>query len=457
MTKKSSNNEEIAKFVNYLKEKDFIYSGSEIYGGLSNTWDFGPLGSLLKQNLKNYWIKKFIIEQNNNYFFDSSIMLNNGVWKASGHVDKFNDPMIDCKECKNRFRADHLVEEITNVSATNLSNKEMFDIIDKTDCPVCKKHDWTSVREFKLMFETSTSKTDSNEESIIYLRPETAQGIFINFNNYKNKTFGKVPFGIGQVGKAFRNEITPGNFIFRTKEFEQMELEYYVNASDEDQAFEQYLTLTKDFLSDLGLDAADVDIYNVPKDELAHYSKKTIDFEFEFPFGKKELLGIANRGDFDLRNHSDHSGTKLEMLDENNEKYYPSVIETSMGVERLLYAILWTAYKNMLQDETNYLKMPQQIAPYEVVVLPLTKHHIDQSREFTTYLKQSRLNLRVITLEKGNIGKRYKRADEMGIPFAITIDDEFEGQKMVTIRTASNKEQIRIETDKVEDFFLTNK
>ncbi len=452
-----NNKEEIVKFINYLKEKDFIYSGSEIYGGLSNTWDFGPLGSLLKQNLKNHWIKRFILDQDNNYLFDSSIMLNNAVWKSSGHVDKFNDPLIDCKQCKNRFRADHLVEDITKESAANLTNQQMFDIINQIDCPVCKKHDWTSVREFKLMFETSTSKTGTNDDSIIYLRPETAQGIFINFNNYKNKTFGKIPFGIGQIGKAFRNEITPGNFIFRTKEFEQMELEFYTKNVDEDSTFETYLELTKQFLNELELNPLDISLFDVPQEELAHYSKRTIDFEFNFPFGKKELLGIANRTNFDLKNHSEQSGIKLEVLGDNNEKYYPSVIETSMGVERLLYAILWTSYKKMIENDSNYLAIPKIIAPYEIAILPLTKNHIEEAQKMMNDLKKSRLILRILFLEKGNIGKRYKRSDEMGIPFAITIDDEFSFNQSITIRTASNKEQIRIEANQLENYFLMNK
>ncbi len=444
----------INSFINFLKEKGFIYSGSEIYGGLSNTWDYGPLGSLLKKNLKDLWINSFIFQQKNNFLLDSSIMLNNKVWEASGHVEKFNDPLIDCKKCKSRFRADHLVEENTQVKTGNLSIKEMETIIkDKISCPKCQSNNWTDVREFKLMFETSNSKTKSD---LIYLRPETAQGVFINFNNYKNGKFGKLPFGIGQIGKAFRNEITPGNFIFRTKEFEQMELEYYFHdLGNGNDYFEEYVSIVEKFLKKVGIADKNFRLFEVPKDELAHYSKRTIDFEYNFPFGWGELLGIANRGNFDLTNHSQHSQEKLNYRLEDGEVIIPSVIETSIGVERLLFSILWEAWTNKTE---NYFPIPQEIVPYKMVFLPLTKNEIELTNKIIEeIITPSKVFSNILVFEKGNIGKRYKHADEFGIPFSITIDQEtksLDGE--VTIRFAKTKEQIKIKIKELEDFFFKN-
>lgn len=439
-------------FLTFLKEKGFVYPGSQIYGGLANTWDYGPLGSILKNNLKKLWIKEFIYKQPNNFLLDTSIFLNPKVWQASGHVDKFNDPLIDCKKCKNRFRADKLVEE--EFGLKNISNEEMTQKIQsELKCPNCGKQDWSDVREFKLMFETSNSKTS---DDLIYLRPETAQGIFIDFNSYKEGIFGKIPFGIGQIGKAFRNEVTPGNFIFRTKEFEQMELEYFVYPDDEDEnlGFNFYLQVIKQFLKKIGLKKENIKSFNVPKNELAHYSKRTIDFEYNFPFGWGELLGIANRSNFDLTNHSKNSDEKLSYF-ENKERYVPSVIETSMGVERLLFAILWETYNlKEHQDNQDFMDFTYALAPYKLAILPLTKAELEFAKKIEAKLHDSYVIENTLLIEKGSIGKRYKRIDEIGIPFAITVDEKTLKEKTITIREGINKNQTIIKISDLEIFLL---
>ncbi len=439
-------------FLTFLKEKGFVYPGSQIYGGLANTWDYGPLGSILKKNLKKLWVKEFIYKQENNFLLDTSIFLNPKVWKASGHIDKFNDPLIDCKKCKNRFRADKLIEE--NFGLKNLSNEEMTQKIQsELKCPNCGKQDWSEVREFKLMFETSNSKTS---DDLIYLRPETAQGIFIDFNYYKEGIFGKIPFGIGQIGKAFRNEITPGNFIFRTKEFEQMELEYFVypDEDEENLGFNFYLQIIKQFLKKIGLKKENIKSFNVPKDELAHYSKRTIDFEYKFPFGWGELLGIANRGNFDLTNHSKHADEKLSYF-LNKERYIPSVIETSMGVERLLFAILWEAYnRKEHQENQDFMDFTYALAPYKLAILPLTKSEVEFAKKIDSKLHDSYVIENTLLLENGSIGKRYKRVDEIGIPFAITVDEKTLKDKTITVREGLTKNQTTIKIADLEIFLL---
>lgn len=438
--------------ISHLKDKGFVYSGSSIYGGLANSWDFGPLGSILKDNIKTEWKRFFIDQEPNTFHLDSGIILNPKVWEASGHVGKFNDPMVDCKECKTRFRADHLIEESKDINADNLSFEEQTKIINKEiDCPSCGKNNWTEVRAFELMFKTSGSKT--GDEETLYLRPETAQGIFINFKNVVDTSNPKIPFGIGQVGKAFRNEVTPGNFIFRTKEFEQLELEFFLYESESDKWFEYFTNKINDFLTkNLGISKENIIEYNVPGDSLAHYSKRTIDFEYKFPFGNGELLGLADRGNYDLSNHN------LEFNDQaKGKKYIPNVIETSMGVERLLFALSC----EFLVDEKDedgkrtVFKLPYVLAPYKASVMPLTnKQDAEAEKLFRDLLKS---NIGPITYTKsGTIGKRYRKQDSIGTMFSITYDFDSLEDKKVTIRHRDTMEQERVFIKDIEKYIINN-
>lgn len=446
------------EIISHLKDKGFVYSGSSIYGGLANSWDFGPLGTMLKNNIKDSWKTFFIDQEENIYHLDSSIILNSKVWKSSGHIDKFNDPMIDCKSCKERFRADHLIEEENNINVDSLSFEEQTKMIHKNiKCPNCKASNWTNVRAFELMFKTSSSKTNE-DESNLYLRPETAQGVFINFNNVVNTLNAKVPFGIGQVGKAFRNEVTPGNFIFRTKEFEQLELEFFVEEKDANKSFEEYLQKIRNFLEILGLSSKNLKEYKVPKESLAHYSLGTTDFEYKFPFGWGEILGLANRGGFDLENHSKNSNEKMEYFDQaNNRRYTPFVIETSMGVERLLFAI---ASELLITEKTSdgereVFKLPFNIAPYKASVLPLTNKIEKEAKDlFKSLLKE---NIGPINFSKGgSIGKRYRKQDAIGTMFAITYDFDSLKDKMVTIRHRDTMKQERIKIKGIKEYIFNN-
>ncbi len=369
-------NKDINKLAMFLKEKGFVYPGSSIYGGLANSWDYGPLGALLKENLKREWTNFFIKQQPNNFLLDSSILLNRKVWKASGHEDKFNDPLIDCKHCKTRYRADHLLEDI-NVNPAGKTNEQLTELIaqHKILCPKCEtKTNWTEVRNFELMFKAEMSKNEK-ESDFTYLRPETAQGVFINFTNVVNSLNPKIPFAIGQIGKAFRNEITPGNFIFRTKEFEQMEYELFVKPSEADHEYEKTVKLIDHFIFDLlKINKTNIRKKDIAKDELAHYSSRTIDYEYQFPFGWKELLGFANRTDFDLKTHEKFSSEKLSYRDHiTNEKYIPYILEASFGVERLMLALLSEAYFNeTLESERQVLKLPFELAPYKLAIASLS-------------------------------------------------------------------------------------
>lgn len=443
----------------HLKEKGFVYSGSSIYGGLANSWDFGPLGTMLKNNIKDSW-KKFFIDQEfeaDIYHFDSSIILNPNVWEISGHVGKFNDPMIDCKSCKGRFRADHLIEDNLKINADNLSFEEQTNKIhENISCSTCGEKNWTDVRAFELMFKTSSSKT--SDDDILYLRPETAQGVFINFKNVVDTLNAKVPFGIGQVGKAFRNEVTPGNFIFRTKEFEQLELEFFTKGDDSNHWFEFFLKRINEFLLSLGLKKENFREYEVPDDSLAHYSSRTVDFEYNFSFGWGELLGLANRGDYDLTNHTNGSNENLEYNDQaNGQKYIPHIVETSMGVERLLFAIVSEALvtEGLEDGEREVLKLPFNLAPYKIAVMPLTNKLEDETKDL--YRKLLKLDLGPITYSKGgSIGKRYRKQDSIGTPFSITFDfDSIEDGK-VTIRNRDTMNQERINIENINKYILNN-
>lgn len=444
------------EIISFLKDKGFVFLGSEIYGGLANSWDYGPLGSMLKDNIKNIWKKYFIDQEPNIFHLDSSIFLNSKVWKASGHLEKFNDPMVDCKNCHQRYRADHLVTDFCKINTTNLSNKELSEIINKINCPNCNKKEWTDVRSFQLMFEVDNSIIGKKE--ILYLRPETAQGIFINFLNIINTSNPPIPFGVGQVGKAFRNEVTPGNFIFRTKEFEQMELEFFIKPKEQNKWFIFYVNKINEFFKILGLSPRNIKEIEVPKKELAHYSSRTIDFEFNFPFGWEELLGIANRKDFDLVKHSKHSNKLLEYIDKkNNEKYIPHIIEISFGVERLLYAIIANSFKTQKIDdgEREVLELPFSLAPYKLAIAPLTNKLNKEAIEIYHSLLKQDLGPIILTMG-GTIGKRYRKQDAIGTPFVVTYDFDSTKDEKVTIRFRNSMKQERILISSIKNYIFKN-
>ena len=437
------------KLVNYCKQYGFIFQGSEIYGGLANTWDYGPLGRELKNNIKEAWWNKFIKESNNkykNYGLDSAILMNPEVWVASGHVASFSDPLIDCKKCKSRERADKLIEDFTKGKETGdgWDNQKLENYIKDNNipCPKCGAHDFTPIRKFNLLFETHQGVTEDSK-SIVYLRGETAQGIFVNFMNVQRSMRAKVPFGIGQIGKSFRNEITPGNFTFRTREFEQMELEFFCKPNTDLEWFKFWKDNCLNFLEYLGLSKENCRYRDHEKEELSFYSKATTDIEYKFPMGWGELWGIADRTDYDLTVHMNHSKANLQYLDpETNEKYTPYVIEPSVGVDRLVLAILTECYdKETLEngEEREVLRINPFLAPYKVTVLPLIKkYHGEKAEEIYEQLSKTFMT---DYDDSGNIGKRYRRSDVVGTPFAVTIDDNTLKDDTVTIRERDSMEQ----------------
>ncbi len=444
------------KLVAYCKQYGFIFQGSEIYGGLANTWDYGPLGKELKENIKRCWWKRFIQENRYNYGLDAAILMNPEVWVASGHVASFADPLIDCKKCKTRHRADKLIEEFTHGAETGdgWSNEKLETYIRDNNivCPNCGKSDFTPIRQFNLLFETHMGVTD-DAKSKVYLRGETAQGIFVNFNNVCRSMRAKVPFGIGQTGKSFRNEITPGNFIFRTREFEQMELEFFCKPGTDLEWFNYWKQYCLNFLEDLGLKAENLRYRDHEKEELCFYSKATTDVEYKYPMGWGELWGIADRTDYDLSVHEKHSKTDLKYLDpETNEKYLPYVIEPAVGVDRLLLAILVDAYheEELENDTREVLKISPALAPYKVSVLPLAKkYHSEKANEVYNMLAK---NFMTSYDESGSIGKRYRRADACGTPFCVTIDDETINNNTVTVRDRDTMEQVTLKLDELVDY-----
>lgn len=452
MKKKYSQDE----IVNHLKATGYFFQNSEIYGGLSNSWDFGPLGSLIKKNIRDLWWEYFVTKRTNIVPLDSSIICNPSVWKASGHLDNFSDPLIDCKKCKNRFRVDKLINDFLNDSIVNENNTfdDMKKIIaeNKINCPNCNSNDWTEIRNFNLMFETYIGTTEG-KKSTVYLRPETAQGIFVNFKNIQRTMRKKIPFGVAQIGKSFRNEITPSNFIYRSREFEQMELEYFTNLENEDKDFDSLLQDMENFIiKELGISKDKIKQNEYSKDEIAHYSKKTVDLFFDFPHGWSELCGISNRGNFDLKNHSEHSKKDLEYFDElNNKKYFPSVIEPSMGLDRLVYAALIDAYEvQEIEDDSRiFLSLDKKIAPYRFCVLPLTNKLKNEAKEL--YEKIVSYGYSCSYDEAGSIGKRYRRQDAIGTYECITFDfDSIENdKKTITIR---NRDTMNQETIKIDEF-----
>ena len=413
--------------VSLAKRRGFIYQGSDVYGGLSGTWDYGPLGVTLKRNIMNLWWKMFVDARDDMYGVDAAILMNQKVWKASGHVDTFTDPLVECSNCKGRFRADK---------------------IDTSKCPTCgKTGTFGEARQFNMMFKTNVGPVE-DEKSISYLRPETAQGIFTNFKNVVDSFYPDMPFGIAQQGKAFRNEISPRDFIFRSREFEQMEIEYFVHPDKWEEAFEMWRKLVWEWCEALGLPKESVHELEVPENDRAHYSKRTIDFEFDFPIGREELLGLAYRTDFDLGNIQRDSGKSMEyVVKGTNEKFVPHVIEPSFGLERALMAVLTSAYR---EDEQNgekrvYLALPEHLAPVRYCVSPLLKNKtelVEKARMVYEALKKKHGN--VMWDDNGNIGKRYRRQDEIGTPKCIVIDFDTLDDDTVTVRDRDTTEQIRV-------------
>lgn len=443
------------KLVAFCKQYGYVFQGSEIYGGLANTWDYGSLGVLLKNNIKNAWTKKFIQEDINCVGLDSAILMNPKTWEASGHIATFSDPLIDCKKCKMRHRADKLVEADGIEDAGGMNHEELMNYIREHNvtCPNCGALDYTDVREFNLMFKTFQGVTE-DAKSTIYLRPETAQGIFVDFLNVQRSMRLKVPFGIGQVGKSFRNEITPGNFIFRVREFEQMEMEFFCKPGEELKWHKYYKDYCYNFLLSLGVKSENLRLRDHSKEELSFYSNATTDIEYKFPFGFGELWGIASRTDYDLSRHQEVSGVSQAYLDpETNEKYIPYVIEPSVGVDRLFLTILCDAYdvEQLENNETReVLHLHPYLAPYKVAVLPLAKkYHSEKAYEVFKKLASS---FSCSYDEAGSIGKRYRRNDAIGTPFSITVDDETINNNTVTVRDRDTMEQEVVKLDELENY-----
>ncbi len=440
------------KIVALCKGRGFVYPGSEIYGGLANTWDYGPLGVELKNNIKKAWLKKFVQESPYNVGLDSAILMNPQTWVASGHIGGFSDPLMDCKECKTRHRADQLIESQSDANPAGWTNDQMAEFIETHDikCPNCGKKNFTSIRQFNLMFKTFQGVTEDSKAEL-YLRPETAQGIFVNFNNIQRTTRKKVPFGVGQVGKSFRNEITPGNFIFRVREFEQMELEFFCKPGTDLEWFQYWRSYCKDFLLGLGINEEHLRLRDHSPEELCFYSKATTDFEYLFPFGWGELWGIADRTDYDLTQHMKTSGKSMEYFDpETNEKYIPYVIEPSLGVERLFLSIVCEAYDEEeigdgeKSDVRTVMHLHPALAPVKAAILPLTKKLKEPAIELYTKLAKK---WNVEYDEAGQIGKRYRRQDEIGTPFCITYDFDTLEDGCVTVRDRDTMAQERIKID----------
>ncbi len=442
------------KLVALCKGRGFIYPGSEIYGGLANTWDYGPLGVELKNNIKRAWLKKFVQENKYNVGLDSAILMNPQTWVASGHIGGFSDPLMDCKECKTRHRADNLIEDFDGTNVAGWSNDQMMNYIrDKgITCPNCGKANFTDIRQFNLMFKTFQGVTEDSK-SELYLRPETAQGIFVNFANVQRTTRKKIPFGVGQVGKSFRNEITPGNFIFRVREFEQMELEFFCKPGTDLDWFHYWKDFCKNWLLSLGIKEENLRLRDHSPEELCFYSKATTDFEYMFPFGWGELWGVADRTDYDLTQHIKTSGQKLEYFDpETNEKYVPYVIEPSLGVERLFLSLVTEAYdEEQLEDGTTRTVMHFHpfLAPFKAAVLPLSKKLAEPAQAIADELCKY---FPVDYDDAGAIGKRYRREDEIGTPFCVTYDFDSENDKCVTVRERDSMQQVRIPIDDVRKY-----
>ena len=448
------------KVVSLCKNRGIIYPGSEIYGGLANTWDYGPLGVEFKNNVKKAWWKKFVQQSKYNVGLDSAILMNPEVWVASGHVGSFSDPLIDCKECKSRFRADKLIEDfyfennLGDINVDGWENEKVEELMKEKNicCPNCKKQNFTGIRRFNLMFKTFQGVTEDSK-SEIYLRPETAQGIFVNFKNIARTSRKKVPFGIAQVGKSFRNEITPGNFTFRTREFEQMELEFFCKPGEDLEWYDYWKNYSFNWLLSLGMNEETLRLRDHEQEELSFYSKATCDIEFLFPFGWGELWGIADRTDYDLSRHIEVSGEDLRYIDPvTNEKYIPYCIEPSLGADRVALAFLCNAYDEEEigeGDVRTVLRLHPALAPFKAAILPLTKKLSDKSDEIYDELSKYFM---IDTDVSGSIGKRYRRQDEVGTPFCITVDFDTLEDDCVTVRFRDTMEQERIKISELKDF-----
>ena len=453
------------KIVALAKNRGYVYPGSEIYGGLANTWDYGPLGVEFKNNVKKAWWKKFVQESKYNVGLDAAILMNPRTWEASGHIGGFADPLIDCKECRSRFRADKLIEDyrsekgLPEEAIDGWSNEKLEEYIrdEQIACPECGKSNYTNIRQFNLMFKTFQGVTEDSQ-SQIYLRPETAQGIFVNFKNVQRTSRKKIPFGIAQIGKSFRNEITPGNFTFRTREFEQMELEFFCKPGEDLEWFNYWRTYCVDFLKSLGMTMENIRTRDHEKEELSHYSNATTDIEFLFPFGWGELWGIADRTDFDLSKHAEFSGQDMTYLDpDTNERYVPYCIEPSLGADRVALAFLVDAYDeevlstdyNGKEDTRIVLRLHPALAPFKAAVLPLSKKLSVVAEPIFEELSKY---FNVDYDASGSIGKRYRREDEIGTPFSICVDFDTETDGCVTIRDRDTMEQIRIPVSEVRSY-----
>lgn len=449
---------EMDTLVALCKRRGFIYPGSEIYGGFANSYTYGPYGSELKNNIKRLWWKIFVHERADMVGMDGPILLHPRTWEASGHVKSFNDAKVDCRNCKSRHRADHLIEKALKIEAEGLSEEDLTKLIveNKIKCPKCGKQDFTNARYFNLMFQTAMNKTGEDADNVVYLRPETAQAIFTEFKNIVDTMRVKIPFGVAQIGKAFRNEITPGNFIFRLLELEQMEIEYFIQEPSWKEVFEHWLREMHRWCSMIGLQKEHVSEYEHPKEKLSHYSKRTVDIMFDFPFGRGELYGLAYRTDFDLKQHSEFSGKKLEYYDqEKNERFTPHVVEPSFGVDRSMLAVLCDAYheEEVEGGKRVVMKFSKNIAPVKIAIMPLMKKDgLDQKA------------LQIYDLLKkywyceyddgGSIGKRYRRQDEIGTPFCVTVDyDTLEKDQSVTIRDRDSMKQERVHCSELLPYF----
>ncbi len=454
MTQAPLSQETLKPIVALCKRRGFIYPGSEIYGGFANTYSFGPYGAELKKNVKDLWWKTFVQKRRDMVGLDGPILLHPKAWQASGHLEGFNDALIDCKACKGRFRCDHLIEEALKINADGLTVQQMTETVrkEKIKCPKCGAQDFTDARTFNLMFHTHMSKTGADGD-VAYLRPETAQAIFLDFKNIIDTVRVRIPFGVAQIGKAFRNEITPGNFVFRVIEFEQMEIEYFIREADWEKIFEDWLQAMREWCRLIGLNPARLHDKEHPKEQLSHYSKRTVDIVYDFPFGTSELYGLAYRTDFDLKRHAEYSGYPIEYTDpETREKFVPHVIEPTFGVERTLLALLCDAYdEEQLEngEVRTVLHLAPRIAPVKVAVFPLMKKEplAEKARSVFSMLQQFWV---CEYDESGAIGKRYRRQDELGTPYCVTIDfDTLEKDDTVTLRDRDSMTQVRVPIEKL--------
>ena len=451
------NNSEFDKIVTHLQTTGFVFQGSQIYGGLSNSWDYGPLGSELKQNLKNLWRKKFVHESPTNVGIDAAILMNSKVWQATGHVSTFNDPLIDCKNCHNRYRADDLISEQykdVDVNGMTIDDLNKFMKEHELKCPYCGKSNFTDIRQFNMMFKTHIGVTEDNK-SEVYLRPETAQGVFVNFKNVQRATRRKLPLGIANMGKSFRNEITPGNFIFRVREFEQMELEFFCKPGTDLEWFKYWKDFSINFVKSLGINEENLRFRDHEPEELAFYSKATTDIEYKFPFGWGEVWGIADRTDYDLKRHMEFSGESLEYLDpDTHEKYIPYCIEPSLGLERLFLMVVCNSYDEETLENGEIRKimhLPAFLAPYKAAILPLSKQLNEDAKKIFNDLIPY---INVSYDETGSIGKRYRRNDEIGTPYCVTFDFDSLNDQCVTVRERDSMQQVRMKISDLKDYLM---